>query len=149
MSHYWEKNQTVGRKYEKATTPNDPDLQSEHISLLSDTEFLTSLEWQMLKFANLYLRDSHSAKDTVQEALLGAIKNASPFGARAALKTWVFAILKNKVADILKQKQRLTYVADVSNEYGSEEGLALLFGAKGFWHANERPIAWSNQEESF
>ncbi len=133
----------------KTMMPNDTGPQSDHVSLLLDTEFLTSLRRQMLKFATLQLPDSHLAEDAVQEALLGALKNASSFGARAALKTWVFAILKNKIADILRQKQRLVYVADVANEYGSEEDFTSLFDAKGFWHANERPIAWSNPEESF
>ena len=133
----------------KTVAPNDPGPHPAGISLLSDTEFLNNLRQQMLKFATLQLPDSHLAEDAVQEALLGALKNVSSFGARAALKTWVFAILKNKIADILRQRQRLVYATDFSREDGSEEDFSVLFNAKGFWQANERPVAWSDPEESF
>jgi len=79
---------------------------SESSSLLADTGFLESLRRQMLKFATLQLSDANLAEDAVQEALIGALRNARTFAGRAALKTWVFAILKNKIADILRQKQR-------------------------------------------
>ena len=60
----------------------------------------------MLKFATLQLGDGQLAEDAVQEVLLGALKNAGSFGGKAALKTWVFAILKHKFTDVLRQKQR-------------------------------------------
>lgn len=76
-------------------------------SILTDTAFLNDLRRQMVKFATLQLSNSHLAEDAVQEALIGALKNAKSFAGRAALKTWVFAILKNKIADVLRQKQRM------------------------------------------
>lgn len=51
----------------------------------------------MLKFAILQLSDPVVAEDAVQEALAGALKNVSTFAGQAAIKTWVFAILKNKI----------------------------------------------------
>lgn len=61
----------------------------ENSSLLSDAEFLESLRRQMLRFATLQLSDANLAEDAVQEALIGALRNAHSFGGRAALKTWV------------------------------------------------------------
>ena len=69
---------------------------------LFDNAFLEQIRRQMLKFATLQLSDSHLAEDVVQEALVGALKNARSFGGRSALKSWVFAILKNKIADALR-----------------------------------------------
>lgn len=60
---------------------------------LFDDAFLEQIRRQMLKFATLQLSDAHLAEDVVQEALVGALKNARSFGGRAALKSWVFAIL--------------------------------------------------------
>ncbi len=68
---------------------------------LADPVFLQGLRQQMLRFASSQLSDASLAEDVVQEALIGALKNARSFGGRAALKTWVFAILKNKIADAL------------------------------------------------
>jgi RNA polymerase sigma-70 factor (TIGR02943 family) len=128
--------------------PNDAKPEPENTSLLSDTEFLENLRRQMLKFATLQLSNSHLAEDTVQEALIGALKNASSFGGRVALKTWVFGILRNKIADALRQKQRLVNVSSLLREDEDEEDFAALFDAKGFWQTDERPVGWSNPEES-
>lgn len=114
-----------------------------------DQVFLEQLRLQMLKFATLQLSDSHLAEDAVQEALIGAMKNASSFGGRSALKTWVFAILKNKIADILRQKRRVIPVSNLfKSDEEEEQKLDALFDAKGFWQENERPIGWSDPEQS-
>lgn len=116
--------------------------------ILSDTSFLEEIRRQMLKFANLQLRDSHQAEDAVQEALIGALKNAKSFGGRAALKTWIFAILKNKIADTLRQKQRTVNVSSLTRDGDDGEDLLELFDQKGFWQPDERPVAWGNPEAS-
>lgn len=116
---------------------------------LLDTGFVEELRRQMIKFATLQLSDSHLAEDAVQEALIGAMKNVRSFGGRSALKTWVFAILKNKIADILRQKQRMVSVSSLfANDDEEYRGMESLFDAKGFWHARERPADWSNPEQS-
>lgn len=130
---------------EETSTRKEPDHESENPSLLTDPEFLTSLRRQMLKFATLQLSDSNLAEDAVQEALIGALRNAGSFGRRAALKTWVFTILKNKIADVLRQKQRLNEVSSLMHE-DDEEDFSGLFNANGFWHVDERPVAWGNPE---
>lgn len=117
-------------------------------SLLADAEFLDNLRSQMYKFASLQLSDPHLAEDAVQEALIGALKNAHSFGGRAALKTWVFAILKNKIADTLRQKQRVINVGSLLRNDEEDEDLSALFNKRGFWQPDERPIAWGNPEES-
>lgn len=115
---------------------------------LSDTEFLEDLRRQMHKFATLQLSDSHLAEDAVQEALIGALKNAKSFTGRAALKTWVFAILKNKIADVLRQRQRLVDASSLLRENEEEEDFSELFDRNGFWQEDERPAAWGNPQES-
>lgn len=116
--------------------------------LLTDTEFLGGLRGQMLKFARLQLSDKHLAEDAVQEAFIGALKSAGSFGGRAALKTWVFAILKNKIADILRQKHRLAEVSSVLHDREEDEDFAELFDQKGFWQADQRPAAWPDPEQA-
>ncbi len=121
---------------------------SSHSSLLADKEFLESLRRQMHQFATLQLSDAHLAEDAVQEALMGALKNVQSFGGRAALKTWVFAILKHKIADVLRHKQRVVNASSLLHEDEELEDFSVLFDRKGFWQADERPVAWGNPEES-
>lgn len=114
---------------------------------MTDPEFLVDIREQMLKFAILQLQDEALAEDAVQEALVGALKNAASFGRRAALKTWVFAILKNKITDILRQRYRQAEVQE-SRQDDDQDNLDSLFNSRGFWHKEELPEAWSQPAES-
>lgn len=87
---------------------------------LFDDEFLEQIRRQMLKFATLQLSDAHLAEDVVQEALVGALKNARSFGGRSSLKSWVFAILKNKIADALRHKHRVIDASSLLREEDEE-----------------------------
>jgi RNA polymerase sigma-70 factor (ECF subfamily) len=129
-----------------AKQSDSPD--SESRSLLADPAFLENLRKQMVKFATLQLSDSQLAEDAVQEALIGALKNADSFGGRAALKTWVFAILKNKIADVLRQKQRLINASSLLREDEEEDDLSALFDRNGYWQPDKKPTAWADPEES-
>lgn len=117
-------------------------------SILSDTVFLNDLRRQMVKFATLQLSNGHAAEDAVQEALIGALKNAKSFAGRAALKTWVFAILRNKIADVLRQKQRLVDASSLLREDEESEDFSELFDKKGYWQANEKPATWGNPQDA-
>lgn len=113
-----------------------------------DPVFLQDLRRQMLRFATLQLSDANLAEDAVQEALIGAFKSANRFGGRAALKTWVFAILKNKIADVLRQRQRLHEVDLMLHSHEEGEDFRELFDARGFWQADERPAAWGDPDQA-
>lgn len=126
-----------------ATHPENRDA-----GILADTAFLTDLRRQMIKFATLQLSNSHLAEDAVQEALVGALKNARSFAGRAALKTWVFAILKNKIADTLRHKQRTVDASSLMREDEENEDFSELFDQRGHWQHDERPATWGNPQES-
>lgn len=115
---------------------------------LHDESFLAALRRQMLRFAALQLSDAQLAEDAVQEALVGALRNADSFSGRAALKTWVFSILKHKIADLLRQRMRLVDASSLLHEDEEGEDFAVLFDRSGHWHADERPAAWGNPHES-
>lgn len=114
---------------------------------LFDEAYLGDLRRQMLKFATLQLSDPTQAEDAVQEALVGALKNVASFGGRAALKSWVFAILKNKIADTLRQRHRLIDASSLLREEDAEQDFADLFNDHGHWPRGERPKPWSTPDE--
>jgi RNA polymerase sigma-70 factor (ECF subfamily) len=114
---------------------------------LSDAGFLASLRVQMVKFAHLHLSDRHLAEDAVQEALAGALQGAQRFAGRAALKTWVFAILKHKVADLLRHKQRVVDASSLLKE-GEDDPGAELFTERGHWLKEATPQTWHCPEAS-
>ncbi len=110
---------------------------------------LLAIRKDMLRFAELQLRDAHAAEDVVQDAVEAALRSTSAFSGRASLKTWVFAILKNKIADHLRQHKHtapLSSLAGDEDEWGQK--LEALFNDKGFWRPEMRPAPWPDPEES-
>ncbi|XZG70988.1 RNA polymerase factor sigma-70 [Chitinibacteraceae bacterium HSL-7] len=107
-----------------------------------------ALRQQMIKFAHLQLGDAAAAEDAVQEAIIGALKNAASFAGRAAFKSWVFAILKNKIADQLRQRSRTVNISSLASDADDDADLSELFDATGHWHKDERPKAWADPDAS-
>lgn len=115
-------------------------------SFVVDPAFLSEVRGQMLRFARQQLSDNDLAEDAVQEALVGALRNSRSFAGRAALKTWIFAILRNKIADILRQKMRSDRIDRALATEAEIEPGPDLFNAHGFWRQEERPVAWADPE---
>lgn len=118
------------------------------VSLLLDSSYLEELRVQMIHFATLQLQNTSMAEDAVQEALIGALKNADSFKRKSAFKTWVFSILKNKIADILRKELRHPEANRLIKSSEDSDNLDELFNSKGFWQKDERPISWSQPMES-
>lgn len=114
---------------------------------LHNPDFLQDLRQQMIKFAFLQLSSLPQAEDVVQEALTSAFQNLDSFKGRAAFKTWVFAILKNKIIDVVRQKSRLVAMSELFKDEESELSVDELFDASGHWHKYEAPQAWQSPEE--
>ena len=119
----------------------------EILQQLQSPAFLIDLRQQMLKFAILQLSSFQLAEDAVQEALASAYQHIDSFTGRAAFKTWVFAILKNKIIDSIRQKSRLMTMSELFNDEESELSIDALFDASGHWHKYEAPQAWPSPEE--
>ncbi len=115
---------------------------------LDDPQFLQSLRKKMLQFATLQLGDGQLAEDVVQDAMLGAVQGQARFAGRAALKTWVFAILRNKIIDHLRQQQRRRRSGETDFETAGEDGEGN-FSAHGFWLSSARPQPWRDPEASY
>jgi len=68
----------------------------------------------LFRYALLLVADEHRAEDLVQETLLAALKGRSRYSAAASERTWLIAILRNKVIDERRRdRRRDQYLADV------------------------------------
>ena len=112
--------------------------------LLQDAEFLTSLRRDMLRFADLQLRNRAQAEDAVQEALAGALAGWEKFASRASLRTWVLGILKNKIVDVLRGRIREQPVADA----GEDGDLDAYFDQRAHWGEETRPSEWATPQQA-
>ena len=113
-------------------------------------EALVSLRADMLRFAQLQLRDRDTAEDLVQESIEAALRKSSSFAGQSTLKTWVFAILRNRIVDHLRQASRTVNLSSVVDDGDDEwqEKLDALFNERGRWPDGTRPVAWPDPEQS-
>lgn len=117
--------------------------------LFDDTVFMQTLRTQMLKFAILQVRNETLAEDAVQEAILSAYQHIERFNRQAALKTWVFAILKNKLIDLLRKEKRYTDAKILDSGAGRNDEALLdnLFTEQGYWQKDQRPQKWDEPDQ--
>ncbi|WP_427835287.1 sigma-70 family RNA polymerase sigma factor [Actinobacillus pleuropneumoniae] len=102
---------------------------------------IEEIRLQMVKFATLQLKDPDLAEDVVQESLASAYKNAHSFRGQAALKTWIFAILKNKIIDLIKYRKRTVNVSGLIEEESPNQ----FFDHTGYWSSDTyEPKEWED-----
>ncbi|QDL39607.1 sigma-70 family RNA polymerase sigma factor [Rhodoferax sediminis] len=110
---------------------------------------LIALRTDMIRFAQMQLRNQETAEDMVQEAIESALREASSFAGNSSLKTWVFTILKNRIIDHLRQAGRTVPMSSLVEDGDDwQERLEALFNERGSWRDNARPGAWPNPEQS-
>lgn len=105
---------------------------------------LQDIRQKMLRFAELQLHHKDLAEDVVQEAFLSAFKNLANFKHQAAFKTWIFAILKNKIIDYLRQKGRFVLESEVENENATN----TFFDESGHWNLEYCPSNLKDGEDT-
>ncbi|MGB4064382.1 MAG: sigma-70 family RNA polymerase sigma factor [Azonexus sp.] len=111
---------------------------------LHDPEFLTSLRRDMLRFADMQLRNQAQAEDAVQEALAGALGGREKFASRSSLRTWVLSILKNKIVDVLRGRVRENATVNTEND----ENLQGYFNDREHWAEDTRPSEWETPQQA-
>ena len=99
----------------------------------------------LLRFARLQLRDDAAAEDAVQETLLAAVTSGETFAGRAALRTWLIAILRNKIIDHIRRRAREPSIQAVTDD-GEDTDFDALFAADGHWA--DKPADWGDPQRS-
>ena len=102
----------------------------------------------LMRVAQLQLRDRDAAEDVVQDTLLAAL-SGSGFAGKSSLKTWLTGILKHKIVDAIRKKQREPAVVAAFGDIDSEldiEDFDALFKENGAWE--NKPADWGDPETS-
>lgn len=96
----------------------------------------------------LQLRNQAQAEDVVQDALIAVLENPDRFAGQSSLRTYVTAIMKYKIIDLLRTsgRERPLDLSD-SSERSDAELVDALFAQDG--HALEVPRNWGDPEASF
>ena len=111
---------------------------------------LNALRPDLLRFARLQLRDAGAAEDAVQETMLAALLGSHTFESRSSYKTWLIAILRNKIIDIIRGQSREVAASSLADDEAGDDLLAeSLFDRRGHWQPETQPGRWADPEASF
>jgi RNA polymerase sigma-70 factor (ECF subfamily) len=118
---------------------------------MPDAPFAAQLQTHrgyLLRVARLQLRDEGEAEDVVQETLLAAL-SGSGFSGKSSLKTWLTGILKHKIVDAIRRRQRAPVSVAAFGGPDADldvEDFDALFNRDGGWDAP--PADWGDPEEA-
>ena len=110
---------------------------------LDPTEWLDRYGDYLYRYALKRLRDSEVAEDAVQETFLAGIRSQAQYAGRGDQRAWLLGILKRKIFDIYRNRQRQ---ASSSSEDAGEDLTTLLFDQRGHWKSDARLLAGSQQD---
>jgi RNA polymerase sigma-70 factor (ECF subfamily) len=100
----------------------------------------------LLRVARLQLRDADLAEDIVQETIVAALGAREGFSGRSSVRTWLTGILKHKVVDAIRQRQRQPLTEAGFDPETDLDEFDPLFKDNGAWQAP--PAAWGDPEDA-
>jgi RNA polymerase sigma-70 factor (ECF subfamily) len=86
---------------------------------------LTPHRSYLVQFARRRLLDPALAEDLVHDVFEAVVTGRARFGGRSALRSWLVAILKHKIVDLVRQRSGHDSLDAGGGDEGEDEGLAL------------------------
>lgn len=99
----------------------------------------------LLRYAILQVGSKDVAEDIVQDVLLAAIKGVGGFAGRSSVRTWLTAILLNKIADYRRASAREISMDEKERAEGVES-IEEMFQANGGYVSP--PQEWQDPEDT-
>lgn len=119
---------------------------------LSHTASVEPSKWVELYADYLYtyaftrVNDEELAKDLVQETFLGALQKVDQFKGNSTERTWLTAILKNKVIDTYRKKSSgFAKRPDITEAEHQQQG--FFDHDDGHWNVEHRPKEFGIEDE--
>lgn len=102
----------------------------------------------LVNWAYFKTKDRALAEDLIQETFISAHKNIDKFQNKSQPKTWLFSILRNKIADHYRNKMQ-KYTMRESDFFQAEDNTILdrIFNDSKQWNDTSKPQTWNNNEE--
>lgn len=107
--------------------------------------WVTNYADYLYSYAITRINEEELARDLVQETFLAALEKIEKFEGRSSERTWLTAILKNKVIDVYRKKssRHTKETEDQADSYDSE----TFFDAKdGHWKTEHQPKVFEIEE---
>lgn len=98
----------------------------------------------LYSYALIRINDNELARDLVQETFLAALESRGNFDRRSSEKTWLTAILKNKIFDVYRKKSTVLDKQSVSID--SLDADEFFESDSGHWKEGRYPAAFGIEE---
>ncbi|MEO7265658.1 MAG: sigma-70 family RNA polymerase sigma factor [Ferruginibacter sp.] len=94
----------------------------------------------LFSYTHIKVQQKQVAEDLVQETFLAAYQSHHKYQGKSSIKTWLFSILKHKIADYYRSKYKTSSVL-------SSGTIEQFFDDNQSWKPEYRPKDWGNEEE--
>ena len=92
----------------------------------------------LFRFALSRLRDPNAAEEVVQETFVAGLRAASQYEGKGVERAWLLGILKRKIIDFIRLRNRNSVLPLNESDVGWAD---LLFDASGHWKADPHFLA--------
>lgn len=100
----------------------------------------------LFRFAVTKLKNAALAEDLVQDTLLSAMMAKNSFSANASVRTWLTAIMKNKIIDHWRRQGREIAAVDLMDNADEAESVDDFFDRAGRWA--DQPSVYPNPDSA-
>jgi RNA polymerase sigma-70 factor (TIGR02943 family) len=115
---------------------------AESINIIQPESWVQNYADELYVFAMSKTGNPELAEDLVQETFLGALKSMQNFKGNSSEKTWLYAILKFKIADHYKKASTKNELVSSKIHKNENHDKDPYFMEDGGWHNKMRPTDW-------
>jgi len=95
-------------------------------------------------FAIKRIADEELARDLVQDTFLAALQKVDVFEGKSSERTWLTAILKNKIIDVYRKKSSVIVSSDITDAERQQQD---FFHEDGHWNPKYKPLEMGVEEQ--
>lgn len=118
---------------DSTSTSSDADAHAARSAGAIDVDALVDAHGDALfRYALLRVREREAAEDLVQDTLLAAIESRDRFQGQSQPRTWLIGILRHKILDHLRSRDRQQPVSQASGDE-EDRSVEALFDKRGMW----------------
>ncbi|MCB0770173.1 MAG: sigma-70 family RNA polymerase sigma factor [Flavobacteriales bacterium] len=125
-----------------STTKSEDEVSQHDEPVEEVTKWVREHTSDLLRYAASRVKEREVAEDLVQVTLIAAWKSKDRFAQQSSTRTWLFSILKNKIADHYRKVYRDPVI------HSSDIQVDERFNEDGHWSPQHRPNDWSTDESA-
>lgn len=115
------------------------DLTKRNNKTLNPASWVDEYGDYLYRYALSRLRDGEAAEEVVQETFVAALRHVDQYKAKGAERAWLLGILKRKIIDLIRARNRTTSLAEEDSNDPSE----ALFDRNGSWQKEIRSAGYA------